>query len=125
MGKMLDIPECDEADIYLRTLLNSLAARLANKRRQHLARGPHSILRRVRPCGGTKSPLIAHHKDQPRYYHSQEMNRPKRDRPCRFEGPEGQNERKSCQHDAGEPLPQQTKCGEAQEHSAHAILIPQ
>jgi hypothetical protein len=26
MGKMLDIPECDEADIYPRTLLNSLAA---------------------------------------------------------------------------------------------------
>lgn len=26
MGKMLDIPECDEADIYPRTLLNSRAA---------------------------------------------------------------------------------------------------
>src|SRR5216684_8429253 len=120
MGKMLDIPECDEeADMY-----PELSSELSGGYHATTWHGSHCILRRAGPHRCSISPLII--MDQHQGSHTQRYleHRPARYHPGSFDKFERQNGREACQDDARKPGPRQKNCGEAQEHPAHTIPVP-
>src|SRR5229473_1506845 len=108
MGKMLDIPECDEeADMY-----PELSSELSGGHHATTWHGPHCILRRDGPHRGSISPLIIMDEHQGSHNQRYLEHRPAGYHPRSFDKVRRHNEIEACQHDARKPGPRQENYSE-------------